>query len=821
MSSLNNKNVPEGILTIADKDNPPKLNNVKKRSLILSPTVNAGLEPEGKITDFEKDKEIGKGGFGLVWKVIHKKTQKVYCIKVIKKAGIIQQKLEAQMNREIEIMYILNHPHCLRLKNHFEDDQNFYLVMPLAHKGQLYRVLRKFRKFDERTAAQILRETISALQYLHSFNPPIIHRDIKPENLLLNNGGRILLADFGWSNFSDGDVRKTFCGTPEYIAPEMLLKKGHDTRVDIWSVGVLMFELLAGYSPFVAKSNQDLYQNIRRLKIQWPKDMPPLAKNLIGKILKLNPVDRPSLQEILDHQWFKQTKMIKPLLENKLTTLKDLLVFHMLNEPNEQILERINTLLNLKGKDADNTKAKNISKEAPDSEKVINQNNIMKQIQADKMNQKKEEKNEIKNEIKNEENKNPATPSTPKSTSNNTQNSAQNKPKEKEKEKEKEKKQNVEYNAKSNVSTINVSKEQKDLLLLENAGLKKDNELYKTKLLSFENELRNLKAENAKLQKENATALQELIKKKDEEIEKLNTMNKDRMNILSELEEKTKINMESNNKIQVIKNEKAQKDKMIETIKNKIIDLNKQLESKDNTINEISKKNEVLDQEKEKLFLQYQKKIEELQSKVLDNQSNNSEKEESTEGVDLSEHIDTLNSSIDVFKNVFNKKINNFKENFDQFKAEYKSKDETFNSLLNDKTKSFNELIKKYSANLSENISKIFEEANKPTANVKEQKIDWLNKQVDELTEYKKKGIDYDNKIKELTEENQLLINKNKIRGEHLDFLKKSLILKDEAINSIKERKTLLEQQCNDMRNFILRNANPDLKKKFLNAGFK
>ena len=316
--SLNNKNVPEGILSIVDKEHPPKLNKVKKRCLILSPTVNAGLEPESKITDFEKEKEIGKGGFGLVWKVIHKKTQKVYCIKVIQKSGIIEQKLVDQMNREIEIMYILNHPHCLRLKNHFEDDNNFYLVMPLAAKGQLYRVLRKFRKFDERTAAQILRETISALQYLHNFNPPIIHRDIKPENLLLNEGGRILLADFGWSNFSDGGVRKTFCGTPEYIAPEMLLKKGHDTRVDIWSVGVLMFELLSGYSPFVAKNNQDLYQNIRRLKIQWPKDMQPLAKNLIGKILKLNPLDRPSLQEVLDHQWFKQTKIIKPLLENKL-----------------------------------------------------------------------------------------------------------------------------------------------------------------------------------------------------------------------------------------------------------------------------------------------------------------------------------------------------------------------------------------------------------------------------------------------------------------------------------------------------------------------
>ena len=797
MSSLNNKNVPEGILSIADKNNPPQLNKVKKRCLILSPTVNAGLEPESKITDFEKDKEIGKGGFGLVWKVTHKKTQKVYCIKVIEKSGIIQQKLEAQMNREIEIMYILNHPHCLRLKNHFEDDQNFYLVMPLAHKGQLYRVLRKFRKFDERTAAQILRETISALQYLHSFKPPIIHRDIKPENLLLNNGGRVLLADFGWSNFSDGDVRKTFCGTPEYIAPEMLLKKGHDTRVDIWSIGVLMFELLAGYSPFVAKSNQDLYQNIRRLKIQWPKDMPPLAKNLIGKILKLNPLDRPSLQEILDHQWFKQTKMIKPLLENKLITLKDLLVFHMLNEPSEQILERMNTLLNLTGKDADNTNAKSILKDNPDSEKVIKEKNIMKQIQADKATNPKEnkikveDKSENKNEIKKEE---------PKNTN--------------------EKKQSEESYANSNISTINVSKEQKDLLLLENAGLKKDNELFKTKLLSIENELRNLKAENAKLQKENAVSLQELIKKKDEEIEKLNSMNKDRMNILTELEEKTKINMESNNKIQIIKNEKAQKEKMIETIKNKIVDLNKQLESKDNTINEMSKKNETLDQEKEKLFLQYQKKIEELQSKVLDSQSKDTNKDENPEEMDLSEHIDNLNSNIDAFKNIFNRKINNFKDNFDQFKSEFKSKDETFNNLLNDKTKSFSELIQKYTENLSDNISKIFDEANKPVSNVKEQKIDWLNKQVDELSEYKKKGIDYDNKIKDLVSENQIMASKIKIQGENLEFLKKNLVLKDEAIKSIKDRKTLFEQKCNDIRSFILRNANPELKKKFTQAGF-
>ena len=797
---------PEGIIKITDKDNPPKLNKVKKRCLILSPTVNAGLEPESKISDFEKEREIGKGGFGLVWKVIHKKTQKVYCIKVIEKQGIIQQKLVDQMNREIKIMYILNHPHCLRLKNHFEDDQNFYLVMPLAHKGQLYRILRKFKKFDEKTAAQILRETISALQYLHSFNPPIIHRDIKPENLLLNNGGRVLLADFGWSNFNDGDVRKTFCGTPEYIAPEMLSKKGHDTRVDIWSIGVLMFELLAGYSPFVAKSNQDLYLNIKKLKIQWPKDMPPLAKNLIGKILRLNPSDRPSLEEILNHQWFKQTKMIKPLLENKLNTKKDLLVFHMLNEPTEQILERINTLLNLSGKDADNTNAKNIIKENPDSENVIKKNNIMKQIKANKNNNNNNKEN--KNKI--EETQGKETPG----------NNNEIKKEEKNNSEKKQNKDDTSFNE-NTVTGINVSKEQKDLLLLENAGLKKDNELYKTKLLSMENELRNLKAENSKLQKENATSLQELIKKRDEEIEKLNSMNKDRINILSELEEKTKINMENNNKIQVIKNEKAQKEKMIETIKNRINDLNKQLEFKDNTINEMSKKNEALDQEKEKLFLQYQKKIEELQSKVLNSKSQESNKDDNIiEEMDLSEHIDSLNTNIDSFKSIFNKKINSYKENFETFKSEFKTKDETFNNLLLDKTKTFNELLKKYSDNLSDDISKLFNEANKPISNVKEQKIDWLNKQVDELSEYKKKGIYYDNKNKDLVTETQILANKNKINVDTLKFLKENLILKDDAIASIKQEKTLLEQKCNDLRNFILRNANPELKAKFNQAGF-
>jgi len=749
--SLNNKNVPEGILTIANPACPPILNKVKKRCLILSPTVNAGLEPESKITDFEKEREIGKGGFGLVWKVMHKKTQKVYCIKVIQKQGIIEQKLVPQMNREIEIMYILNNPHCLRLKNHFEDDNNFYLVMPLASKGQLYRVLKKFRKFDERTAAQILRETISALQYLHSFKPPIIHRDIKPENLLLNEGGRVLLADYGWSNFNmEGDVRKTFCGTPEYIAPEMLMKKGHDTRVDIWSIGILMFELLSGYSPFVAKTNQELYQNIRRLKIQWPKDMPPLAKNLISKILRLNPIDRPSFDEILNHQWFKQTKMIKPLLENKMKTTKDLLAFHMLNGCNDETLDKINQLLKLSGKDADNTNAKSIVENAHEKEEVIKKKNIVKNIQN------------IQKE----------TTPTP-------------------------------LNKLKNIGPNNA-------LYMENDGLRKENENYKSKLKSIENELKALRAENAKLKGENTSELQEKIKIKDAEIEKLKIMDKDRIAVLAELEQKNKLNMDLNKQIQILENDCLEKDKIIESSENKAKELDKQIEIKDTTLDEMIKKNSSLEQEKEQLFIDYQKKVEELQLQILDSASNSMD---STSG--LCKVIDILNSNVDEFKNIFKKKIDNFEDIFDKFKTEYSKRDESFNFLLNDKTKEFNEFINKFVEKAQQDVKNVFNNVNTPTSDVKDKKIEWLSKQVDELTDFKNKMIEYENKYKELKSkkdaEDKKLNETNKISND----LSEKMKTKNETYNKIEKEVNDYEKKYKDMEEFLKKNLSKDLIAQF------
>ena len=370
---------------------PLILNNVKNRYLFLSPTVHTGIERECNKNDFYRqgDSYIGKGAFGEVWKVSHKTTGKIYVIKVIDKSSIKGLRLIDQINREIEIMYKLNHPHIIKLINHFEDNEKIYLIMPYASKGQLYSLLRKQVRFDQRTAAQYMREVLEAVRYIHSFSPKIIHRDIKPENLLLDENYRVLLSDFGWSNFLDeNEFRKTFCGTPEYLSPEMAKKEGHNEMVDIWAMGVLMFEFLAGYPPFFGNCPKELYNNIIKLKIEWPVDFPPLAKNLITKILKINPSERLSINEILDHAWFTQNPPLRHVLTNYLTNEKDILKSHLIIEKPENVEDKINDIVNLHKKrkfgtlkrnlainnNDDNNNIKNLNPENNKDEIIDNEN---------------------------------------------------------------------------------------------------------------------------------------------------------------------------------------------------------------------------------------------------------------------------------------------------------------------------------------------------------------------------------------------------------------------------------------------------------------
>jgi serine/threonine protein kinase len=157
-------------------------------------------------------------------------------------------------------MYSLSHPYIIKLFNHFEDEANFYLILELAEGGSLFSFASKRRGLDEPTVAQYMREIALAVNYLHCKQPPIIHRDIKPENILLDDKLRAKLCDFGWSNFFNSEeIRQTLCGTPEYLAPEMIRKSGHDTRLDLWNLGVLLYELLAGSAPFKGRNKDELY----------------------------------------------------------------------------------------------------------------------------------------------------------------------------------------------------------------------------------------------------------------------------------------------------------------------------------------------------------------------------------------------------------------------------------------------------------------------------------------------------------------------------------------------------------------------------------
>ena len=294
----------------------PILNNVKNRFLPISEAISKGLEPETKINDFDIKKELGSGAFGHAYLVVHKNTNAQYAIKAIDKRNKMNVEETPYFKREVEVMYKVHHPNVVKLYGHFEDNNYCYFLMEYISKGNLYGLIPKDNKkrINPKVVATIMRDIISAVYYLHNMNPPIIHRDIKPENILLNDGLVAKLTDFGWSNYIfNGIKRTTLCGTPVYMAPEIIREQPHDEKVDIWCIGVLLFELTTGSLPFQGATVEDLKKNILNLKISWPKDINLDAKNLIIKILKIEPEQRISLTDMIQHDFF--TKHLKDPLQ--------------------------------------------------------------------------------------------------------------------------------------------------------------------------------------------------------------------------------------------------------------------------------------------------------------------------------------------------------------------------------------------------------------------------------------------------------------------------------------------------------------------------
>jgi len=301
--------------------NQVKRNNVTNRFLPIAESVLKNLENEAKLSDFNLLKELGAGSFGRVLLVQHKITQAKYAIKAIDKRNQANYEERRYFRREIEIMYRVHHPNVVKLFGHFEDNTYCYFIMEYIPGGNIYSLVPKnnIRQINTQQIASIMKDVISAVYFLHHMHPKIVHRDIKPENVLLDQGMVAKLTDFGWSNYMQGDMKRTtVCGTPVYLAPEIINNQGHDEHVDIWCIGVLLFELMAGYSPWQGNDVQTVKYNISRLKIQWPRDMDRDAADLISRILKYNPEERISLSQMLLHPFFTKffpnaiSSLIKP-----------------------------------------------------------------------------------------------------------------------------------------------------------------------------------------------------------------------------------------------------------------------------------------------------------------------------------------------------------------------------------------------------------------------------------------------------------------------------------------------------------------------------
>ncbi|KAF1843409.1 serine/threonine-protein kinase-like protein [Cucurbitaria berberidis CBS 394.84] len=253
---------------------------------------------------FEIGKPLGKGKFGRVYLAKERSSGFVCALKVLHKSELQQGKVEKQVRREIEIQSHLTHPNILKLFGHFHDAKRIFLILEFAGKGELYKHLRREQRFPEPKAAQYIAQMAAALKYLHRKH--VMHRDIKPENILVGIHGEIKISDFGWSVHAPNNRRNTMCGTLDYLPPEMLKGGGKDNfyseKVDLWSLGVLTYEFLVGEAPF--EDTQVMTQRkIARGEYTVPNFVSPEAKDLIKRLLVLDPEKRIALEDVERHPW--------------------------------------------------------------------------------------------------------------------------------------------------------------------------------------------------------------------------------------------------------------------------------------------------------------------------------------------------------------------------------------------------------------------------------------------------------------------------------------------------------------------------------------
>lgn len=290
-------------------------------SVDYKPSKNKPLS----IDDFDLLKVIGKGSFGKVMQVRKKDTQKIYALKAIRKTYIVSKSEVTHTLAERTVLARVECPFIVPLKFSFQSPEKLYLVLAFINGGELFYHLQKEGRFDLSRARFYTAELLCALETLHDLD--VIYRDLKPENILLDYQGHIALCDFGLCklNMKDKDKTDTFCGTPEYLAPELLLGQGYSKVVDWWTLGVLLYEMLTGLPPYYDEDVPKMYKKILQEPLRFPDGFDRDAKDLLIGLLSRDPKRRlgyAGAEEIKHHPFFSQMSWKRLLMKGYIPPYK-------------------------------------------------------------------------------------------------------------------------------------------------------------------------------------------------------------------------------------------------------------------------------------------------------------------------------------------------------------------------------------------------------------------------------------------------------------------------------------------------------------------
>lgn len=259
-----------------------------------------------KVGKYELGRTLGSGSFSKV-KLGVDDQGKQYAVKIIDKEQLVREHMEEQLKREISVMKMLNHPHIVRLYDVLQTSNHIYLVLELVTGGELFDRILSAKKFDEDTARRFFQQIVMALHFCHKHG--VCHRDLKPENLLVDDKDNIKITDFGLANIQKPVDRMlmTVCGTPNYVAPEVLKETGYNGIIaDVWSAGVILFVMMAGYLPFDDPQLDELFKKIQRGDFKMCKTFSDGAKDLISKTMLVDPARRLTLDGVMRHPWFQK-----------------------------------------------------------------------------------------------------------------------------------------------------------------------------------------------------------------------------------------------------------------------------------------------------------------------------------------------------------------------------------------------------------------------------------------------------------------------------------------------------------------------------------